>query len=432
MRDDTDTYITTVPSFFKCPISLDVMRSPVSLCTGVTYDRANIQRWLDGGNNTCPATMQVLKSREVVPNLTLQRLIDVWFHSIGRRSFDSPAEKPPEDRVPTLEEAKDGLEKLNLEIDDEIRLEMLSRIVRFARESEANRGYLVRKEDFVPMLLDIIVSVHDGARTITRFELVLRAIRILDTIRSGNGGDRERLSKLMLSRSGGVCLTVILLALQRGNLESKIESVRVLEWIAFDAQSKLAIAEREGFLPELMKTISTDSDSSLIEATLSFLITISSSKRVRSRLISAKAIAKLRDLLLTETVTGTVGVTEKTLKLLEILSSRREGRSEICGGGGGCVDGVVRKLLKVSTAATEHAVAILWLVCYVFGAESSPAAAEAVERSNGVAKLLVVMQSNCSPAIQQMAKDLIKVMKLKNRTSCFVAYNTKTTHIMPF
>nr|VDD52127.1 unnamed protein product [Brassica oleracea] len=57
----TETYIT-VPSFFKCPISLDVMRSPVSLCTGVTYDRASIQRWLDGGNNTCPATMQVLRT----------------------------------------------------------------------------------------------------------------------------------------------------------------------------------------------------------------------------------------------------------------------------------------------------------------------------------------------------------------------------------
>ncbi|KAI5323650.1 hypothetical protein L3X38_032722 [Prunus dulcis] len=42
VRDDL--YIA-VPSFFRRPISLDVMKSPVSLCTGVTYDRTSIQRW---------------------------------------------------------------------------------------------------------------------------------------------------------------------------------------------------------------------------------------------------------------------------------------------------------------------------------------------------------------------------------------------------
>ncbi|MQL96871.1 hypothetical protein Taro_029551 [Colocasia esculenta] len=42
-----------VSSFFRCPISLDVMRSPVSLC-GVTYNCSSIQAWLDTGHNTCP------------------------------------------------------------------------------------------------------------------------------------------------------------------------------------------------------------------------------------------------------------------------------------------------------------------------------------------------------------------------------------------
>ncbi|KAJ0976620.1 hypothetical protein J5N97_012094 [Dioscorea zingiberensis] len=67
-----------VPSYFRCPISLEVMRSPVSLCTGVTYDRTSIQRWLDSGNTTCPATMLPLPSTDLVPNLTLRRLISLW------------------------------------------------------------------------------------------------------------------------------------------------------------------------------------------------------------------------------------------------------------------------------------------------------------------------------------------------------------------
>jgi hypothetical protein len=31
---------TVVPSFFKCPISLELMRDPVVLCTGQSYDGA--------------------------------------------------------------------------------------------------------------------------------------------------------------------------------------------------------------------------------------------------------------------------------------------------------------------------------------------------------------------------------------------------------
>jgi hypothetical protein len=75
-----------IPSYFRCPISLDVMRSPVSLCTGVTYDRASIQRWLDSGNTTCPATMLPLPSTDLVPNLTLRSLISRWAASCSPTS----------------------------------------------------------------------------------------------------------------------------------------------------------------------------------------------------------------------------------------------------------------------------------------------------------------------------------------------------------
>ncbi|ESQ48028.1 hypothetical protein EUTSA_v10020785mg [Eutrema salsugineum] len=426
-RAETETYIT-VPSFFRCPISLDVMKSPVSLCTGVTYDRASIQRWLDGGNNTCPATMQVLRTKEFVPNLTLQRLIKVWSDSVGRYAGGSPPPNPASARgIPTMEEVNESLKRLSLDKDDEIRrLETLSRIVRFVKYSDANRDFLSGKKDFVPMLVDII----SGTRTTTKIKLVLIAIRILDSVIKGeNEEDRERLSNLMLAKSSD-CLNSILVAIQRGNLESKIESIRVLELISFDAQSKLVIAGRDGILTELIKSISTESDPALIEASLSLLITISKPKRVRSKLIAAKTITKIKDILLTEEATS-VAVTEKSLKLLETLSSRKEGRSEICGGDGGrCVEGVVNKVLKVSTTATEHAVTILWCLCYVFREDKK--AEVTVERSNGVTKLLVVIQSNCSPMVRQMAKDVIKVLKINSSASALAAYETKTTHITPF
>ncbi len=64
-----------VPSFFKCLISLELMKDPVVLCTGQSYERRIIKPWLEAGNHTCPATMQTLASLELVPNHTLRRLI---------------------------------------------------------------------------------------------------------------------------------------------------------------------------------------------------------------------------------------------------------------------------------------------------------------------------------------------------------------------
>ena len=75
------------PHLFLCPISMELMDDPVTVSTGVTYDRASIQRWLDSGNTTCPATMLPLPSTDLVPNLTLRRLIALWASTAARLSL---------------------------------------------------------------------------------------------------------------------------------------------------------------------------------------------------------------------------------------------------------------------------------------------------------------------------------------------------------
>eukprot|EP01018_Ginkgo_biloba_P032386 Gb_02629 [translate_table: standard] len=64
-----------VPSNLRCPISLDLMTDPVTLSTGITYDRHSIETWLDAGNNFCPVTKQALQNQDLIPNHTLRRLI---------------------------------------------------------------------------------------------------------------------------------------------------------------------------------------------------------------------------------------------------------------------------------------------------------------------------------------------------------------------
>ncbi|KAF2292097.1 hypothetical protein GH714_010114 [Hevea brasiliensis] len=68
----------SIPHLFICPISLDLFKDPVTLCTGQTYDRSSIEKWLSAGNLTCPVIMQKLHDLSMVPNHTLRHLIDDW------------------------------------------------------------------------------------------------------------------------------------------------------------------------------------------------------------------------------------------------------------------------------------------------------------------------------------------------------------------
>lgn len=68
----------TFPPDFRCPISLDLMRDPVVVSTGQTYDRSSINLWLESGHNTCPKTGQTLSHTDLIPNNALKSLIAMW------------------------------------------------------------------------------------------------------------------------------------------------------------------------------------------------------------------------------------------------------------------------------------------------------------------------------------------------------------------
>ncbi|WRX07682.1 U-box domain - like 1 [Theobroma cacao] len=381
------------------------MKSPVSLCTGVTYDRASIQRWLDSGHNTCPATMQVLQSKEFVPNRNLQRLIQIWSDSVARRQVeaDSAATSVV---VPSPDQVKVLVKQL-----DNNCFSSLAKIVCFAKESEENCEFLARMDGFLNAVFDFMRNADSDIK------LIEQVVKILDLMSS------KILDKKPLLESN--CLSTILLVFQGGCLDSQIQSVRLLESIAVDGESMLKIAEKDGLVSELVKSIRKEKDPRLIEASLSCLIAITMPKRIKTRLIQSRTIPELKNLV--SEPNTTVSIMEKSLKLLETLSSCKEGRAEIWHDTI-LLQAIMQKVLKVSSKATEHAVTILWSVCYLFRDEK---AQEAVVSSNGMTKFLLLMQSNCSPAVRQMSADLLKIFRV-NSKSCLSSYDTKTTHIMPF
>ncbi|CAM0947469.1 unnamed protein product [Alopecurus aequalis] len=68
----------SVPEQFLCPISSVIMRDPVVVASGLTYDRRFIQEWLSAGNRTCPQTQQVLSNTNVISNHLVRSMILQW------------------------------------------------------------------------------------------------------------------------------------------------------------------------------------------------------------------------------------------------------------------------------------------------------------------------------------------------------------------
>ncbi|KAG8389203.1 hypothetical protein BUALT_Bualt02G0204500 [Buddleja alternifolia] len=67
-----------IPSYFRCPLSLELMSDPVIVASGQTYERAAIQKWLDHGLVTCPKTGQELSHKNLIPNYTVKALTANW------------------------------------------------------------------------------------------------------------------------------------------------------------------------------------------------------------------------------------------------------------------------------------------------------------------------------------------------------------------
>ncbi|KAM3386508.1 hypothetical protein ACQJBY_009841 [Aegilops geniculata] len=87
----------SVPAHFLCPISSKIMRDPVVVESGQTYDRRYIAEWFSAGNQMCPQTQQVLLNTTLIPNLLIRSLIAEWCTENGFAL--SPLENQEEDHT---------------------------------------------------------------------------------------------------------------------------------------------------------------------------------------------------------------------------------------------------------------------------------------------------------------------------------------------
>ncbi|CAN4114520.1 unnamed protein product [Withania somnifera] len=398
------------------------MKSPVSLCTGVTYDRCSIQRWLDSGNSTCPATMQVLQSKDLVPNHTLQRLIQIWSDSVRTQHSVTESNRVNSDRKDQIRELiKQLVNDFPVHFELEVNSDRLTKLLTFSAESLENLQFVASKapeSDFLAILTSFLVHNPRNFKVMEKIVPLWKMLLL------------ERGSLSEIGKAHDV-YPAILSALRNGSLRLKMEMMKALEFISSnDVDAKSSLSENSELFSTLLSfsTMNSDWDPKLMEVSISCLICLAMLRRNRVKVVKAGAVKTVGKAL--STVEMGSGLTDKVLRLLELISTCKEGRLELCSDGE-CVQAIVKKVLKVSNEATEHAVTILWSLCCLFRDQR---AQESVAKSNGMAKILLLLQSNCSPAVRQMAADLLKVFRVNSKAvSCLsTSYDTKTTHIMPF
>ncbi|XP_059636467.1 U-box domain-containing protein 30-like [Cornus florida] len=376
-----------VPTVFICPISLEPMQDPVTLCTGQTYEKSNILKWFSLGHFTCPTTMQELWDDSITPNKTLHHLIYSWFSqkylAMKKRSEDVQGRAL--ELLETLKKAK-GQARVQA-------LKELRQVVAThdsAKQTVADNGGV----SLISSLLGPFTTHAVGSE----------ALGILVNL------DLDSDSKSNLMQPAKMSLMVDML--NEGSIETKINCTKLFELLIEGKEFSSEIVSSLSLLVGLLRLVKDKRYPNGILSGLALLKTICSHEPIRHSLVSIGAVPQLVELL----PNLNADCLELALYILEILSILPEGRLALkdCPN---TIPNAVKLLMKVSESCTQSALSVLWAVCKLAPEECASLAVDA----GLAAKLLLVIQSGCNPVLKQRSAELLKLCSLNYTATIFIS-----------
>ncbi|KAF4396994.1 hypothetical protein F8388_004962 [Cannabis sativa] len=343
-----------VPQFFICPISLEIMKDPVTLSTGITYDRESIEKWLfSGKNECCPVSKQpIIPDSDLTPNHTLRRLIQAWCTMNASHGIERiPTPKPPINKTQIIKLINDAKSPQS-------QIKCLRRLRSIAAESETNKRCLesAGAVDFLASLIgnnynelenDMSFSDH-FARASDEALCILNNLQLSETV----------LKNLMARNQELVeSLTKVM---QRGTCESRVHAVVLLKSLLEVADPMRIIGLRPELFVELVQVLKDQDQVSraAFKAALQLLIQLCPWGRNRIKAVEAGAVPVLIELLLETNSSEKRRCVEVAMAVLDTLCGCAEGRAEFLHHSAGLAM-VSKKILRVSQTASEKAVRIL-------------------------------------------------------------------------
>ncbi|XP_074587811.1 E3 ubiquitin-protein ligase PUB23-like [Curcuma longa] len=397
-----------IPPFFLCPISLEIMEDPVTVATGVSYDRRSISRWL-AEHDTCPVTNQRLTDLTLTPNATLLRLIRSWSTTTTNAAFVS---------FPELSEILRDLRDQSVRSD--VKLRALKKI----------RTLLLRGAD--GGCVDTLLSMEEaGATSLVASLLISKPSSPLEITDDFNvlideaavtlhllEPSSETL-KVVSERNDGELIASLGSLLRRGSYQGRVGAALLLssifEVVGEEFKSRLPSDVIEAAV-EVLKDQNASHRTTM--ALLAVLLEVLPRGNNRWKAVETGVVDVMVELLVEE---GAVDKRkcEAMLAVLEVVCGMAEGRAELVAHPAGLA-AVAARLMGVSSAVTERAVRVLGLVCRNCGGD---AVAEELMQVGGVERLCAMVQVEGNRRTRETAKKILAMhMKKWSKSPCFPSY----------
>lgn len=373
-----------IPDDFRCPISLELMKDPVIVSTGQTYERSCIEKWIQAGHNTCPKTQQTLQSTSLTPNYALRSLIAQWCEANGIE----PPKRPERSRQGKTSSAFSAAEHSKIE-------ELLCKLtstnpedrrlaageIRLLAKRNADNRVAIAEAGAIPLLVDLL-STPDS-RTQEHAVTALLNLSICDD----NKGS-------IISSPGAVA--GIVHVLKKGSMEARENAAATLFSLSVVDENKVTIGA-SGAIPPLVVLLSEGTQRGKKDAATA-LFNLCIYQGNKGKAVRAGVVPILMRLL---TEPGG-GMLDEALAILAILASHPEGKAAI--GSADALPVLVDMIANGSPRNKENAAAVLVHLCS--GDHSYLAAAQEL----GVAAPLHEMSQNGTERGKRKAQQLLERM----------------------
>ncbi|KAF8396544.1 hypothetical protein HHK36_018168 [Tetracentron sinense] len=321
-----------IPNDFQCPVSLDLMKDPVTVSTGQTYERSSIQKWLDVGNETCPKTLQTLLHRTLAPNFGLKSLIAQWCEN---NHIEIPTKKMSSDSNLTIIDAL--RQKLSNGNPEEHRT--VARAFQLLAKTDANNRIRIAEAGVIPMLVELLSSSDPKTQ-----EHAVTALLNLSKNETNKGS---------IVNAGAI--PDIVDVLRNGSMEARENAAATLFSLSLVDDNKVAIGAA-GAIPALIGLLCQGSRRGKKDAaTAIFNLSIYQGNKVRA--VRAGIVVPLMRLMMD---VGS-GMVDEALTIMVSLARHQEG--EVAIGQANPIPILVDIIRTGSPHNRENAAALLWSLC---------------------------------------------------------------------
>ncbi|KAL8235620.1 hypothetical protein R6Q59_016701 [Mikania micrantha] len=400
------------PQDFRCPISMELMKEPVIIPTGVTYERKNIEKWFFRyKKTTCPATMQNVQNFNVTPNHTLKRLILVWQNNHSPSS-SSPSPSPSHSPSPSPSYKRDEMVSLLQTLGSSPfkvnSLKKIREIIESGDEMKLDFIILGGLDELFQLIVQILVDCLDF--------MVFRACEEAFGVLQHLPISEEHDGKVIELLSKPECMKSMSIILQRGSMDARIYAITILKKLAkadFNWTVMVNLEQGIGMFKSMLELASDELSIKASSSSLQVLIKIlDSSKKSRSRVIEAGAMCTLIELL----PDSNRSKCEKILQIIKLLCECADGRMAFIDHRLG-IGAVSKKLFNVSEMASKICVKIFSLVC---GFHPTEKVLEEMIVYGAVKKLVVLLHMNGPSSTKNKVLDMFKKHgNLWSRYPCF-------------